>query len=121
MKSFYYNKLVMHRYTHYLNTERRNLVDMFGFHNFYNCAARLVRFDELAFPEVRNKLTMALKGHATDFISVLYITLHETDDWQLFELACDMDGGNMGIYEERQIVTVIKDDAQAVMYKLRYK
>jgi hypothetical protein len=52
---------------------------------------------------------------------VLYITLHETDDWQLFELACDMDGGNMGIYEERQIVTVIKDDAQAVMYKLRYK
>jgi hypothetical protein len=111
----------MHRYTHYLNTERRNLVDMFGFHNFYDCSTSLVRFDEHGFSYAYEQLVEALKGHATDFISVMYITLHETEDWQLFELACDMDNGEMGVYEERQIVTVIKDDAQAVMYKLTYQ
>jgi hypothetical protein len=121
MKSFYYNKLVMHRYTQYLNAERINLVDMFGFHNFYDCKARLVRYDDYGYPYLLAQLTTALTGHETDFISVPYITLHETDDWQLFELACSMDNGNLGLYEERQIVTVIKDDAQAVMYKLKYK
>jgi hypothetical protein len=121
MKTFFSGSIPYLAYTTALQDARYHLADAYGPHDFFNATNKFIYPNEPGYAAVYNKLAEAILDHPIDHCGIQAIKVDEEPQWQFIQFVCDMDGGNMGVYEQKFFVTVIHDDAEAVHFKLKYK
>lgn len=121
MKTFFSGSLPYLSYTSAMQDARYHLADAYGGHEWFNPQVKFIYPNESGYAEAFNKLSAAIADHEFDHCGIQAIKVDEEPQWQFIQFVCDMDGGNLGVYEQKFFVTVIHDDAEAVHFKLKYK